>query len=119
MSFIKFLFSVNGRINRHAWWYYVFCAPAIHAFLVAMVQITQNGRYSEFTPMFVLLFLPLLFADFAVCAKRFQDLGYTGWNALIGFVPIFGWAYIIISCGCHKGTDGDNKYGPPAHNIFE
>jgi len=119
MSFLKFLFSINGRINRHAWWLYVAGAAAFHACLVAMVQRTHNGNYSEFTPMFVLLFLPLLFADFAVCAKRFQDLGFTGWSTLIGLIPIFGWIYIIICCGFLKGTDGDNQYGPPPRNIFE
>ena len=84
-----------------------------------MVQRTHNRDYSEFTPMFVLLFLPFLFADFAVCAKRFQDLGYTGWSTLIGLIPIFGWICIIIYCGLLKGTDGENEYGPPPGKIFE
>lgn len=119
MSFLKFLFSIDGRINRHAWWLYVVGAAVFHAFLVAIVQRTHNGNYSEFTPMFVLLFLPLAFADFAVCAKRFQDLGSTRWNVLIGLIPIFGWIYIIISCGLLKGTDGENEYGPPPGKIFE
>ncbi len=119
MSILNFLFSFNGRINRSGWWFYFVCAPALHAFLVAIIQIAHNGRYSEFTSMFVLLFLPLLFVDIAVCVKRFHDLADSGWFVLFGLIPIFGWCYIIVVCGFLKGTDDDNEFGPPPRNIFE
>ena len=52
----------------------------------------------------------VVWASFAVYAKRLHDLGQSGWLMLIGVIPLVGWA-LLIWLGFFPGNDGENRYG--------
>jgi uncharacterized membrane protein YhaH (DUF805 family) len=110
----KLCFSFEGRINREVFWLYTMSAAVFHVSLGVLATMAD-----AMIPIAIALFLPLLYADFAVCAKRFHDRGKSGWNALWALVPYVGALYIIIACGFLKGTEGDNIYvpAPPSTRI--
>jgi preprotein translocase subunit SecG len=60
---------------------------------------------------------------FSLAAKRFHDLGKSGWHSLLLIIPIYN-IYVILGLLLQTGTEGQNQYGDdplPAeknHNDF-
>jgi hypothetical protein len=57
------------------------------------------------------LVLLLIWAQLALAAKRFHDVGKAGWSCLLLFVPLVGliaFIYLLFA----RGEDRDNQYGP-------
>jgi uncharacterized membrane protein YhaH (DUF805 family) len=53
----------------------------------------------------------LLMAWFTV--KRFHDMNRSGWSYFLLLIPLFN-IYVGFQLLLVKGTDGPNRYGPPA-----
>jgi uncharacterized membrane protein YhaH (DUF805 family) len=47
-----------------------------------------------------------------VGAKRFHDVGRSGWFLLLWLIPVIGQLWWIVELGFFQGTPGLNKYGP-------
>ena len=110
MSVGQLLFSFKGRINRQTFWLY-----AVFAVVFMLVLGAVANSSDAAAPIVVPLFLVLLYADIAVSAKRLHDTNRTGWCLLVGIIPLIGSIYLLVVCGFFKGTEGDNRYGPPAY----
>ena len=54
--------------------------------------------------------LACLIPSLAIGARRLHDIGKSGWNLLIGLIPIVGWIILIIWF-CQDGQVGPNEYG--------
>ena len=53
------------------------------------------------------------FSLYAIAAKRWHDRNKSGlWN-LISLIPLVNF-WMLIELGFLKGTDGPNRFGPPA-----
>ncbi len=63
-------------------------------------------------PLLAVIGLIALWPSLAVAAKRWHDRDKSGWWVLISFIPILGFVWTFIECGCMKGTEGDNRFGP-------
>jgi uncharacterized membrane protein YhaH (DUF805 family) len=63
-------------------------------------------------PAFLAIIAITLWALIAISAKRWHDLGMSGWWALIGFIPFIGQFVHVIVAGLLRGTRGRNRYGP-------
>lgn len=69
---------------------------------------------------YLLLAAPMLILGyllFTAGARRFHDLGFSGWWALLMFIPIFNvpvGLYMILI----EGNSGTNPYGPPRETAF-
>ena len=63
-------------------------------------------------PTFELTRLVLLLPFMAVTARRLHDVNRSGWMALLWFVPIVGWAYLLVLLA-QPGDEGTNEYGSP------
>lgn len=56
----------------------------------------------------LVFFLPQL----AVFVRRMHDIGKSGWNWLIGFIPIVGFIVLLVFL-CREGDSKPNEYGNP------
>jgi len=102
---LSYLFtSSEGRIGRGHWW--IGAAVLLFAWLVISLLFGSDGLVA------FVLGLALMFAGIMLHIKRFHDRGKSGWWALIIFVPVIGFIWIIIDLGLLEGTPGPNDYGP-------
>ncbi len=135
-SVLWYLFAFEGRINRAKYWTFialvaVVVLPALSAISGLRSVVPQLGdpvtiRVLEMgmAMLMLIIVLPLQVSFLAVGAKRWHDRDRSGWWVLIALVPVIGPLWTLVECGCLKGTDGDNRYGPdplaPAlETVFE
>ena len=55
-------------------------------------------------------FLACLIPSLAIGARRLHDIGKSGWNLLLGLIPLVG-CIILIIWFCQDGQVGPNEYG--------
>ena len=108
----------EGRINRKQFWLRVLMLfmASLFAFVIPIIFEAISVSTSDVLGLISGLFymagmLCFLWGIPVVSVKRFQDRDKSGGWALIWFVPLLGWVWILIECGFLKGTAGDNKYG--------
>ena len=122
MTLKQVLFSFSGRINRTTYWVYTLVLTFLLIIALICVGIFFNtildgGSSNLLAGLFVApIFIFVCYIYLAIHVKRFHDTNCSGWNCLWGFIPILGEIYILVVCGCRKGTEGKNKYGPEALN---
>jgi uncharacterized membrane protein YhaH (DUF805 family) len=114
MSFVKVLYSFNGRIGRKSFWLGILAAFA-HIFIGAIVLATirpLSGHIPEvvFPVVFALMIIPFLWIRIALYLKRAHDLGWSSWVVFLSFVPAVGFVLLIL-LGTRKGASGSNQYG--------
>ena len=135
MRVTRVLTSFDGRINRRQYWLKG-CLPivglsvmvpaglALQAGLVLTLFFGLDGvleglENSEdlgilLIPLWIPFAIVLTLFQYAVFAKRWHDLGISGWWSAILFIPIVGSIVIIpltIALGSIPGRKGVNKYG--------
>ncbi len=124
---IWFLFAMQGRVGRVGFWVFHLTVLALAGLVLILIYLTydplalMNGQYGA---MQILLLQSLLsysliavaflvvLCSFAVTVKRWHDRDKSGWWVLIGFIPVIGFLWTLVECGCLKGTDGGNRFGP-------
>ena len=123
-SIMNYLFSFGGRINRAKYWAFIgltilysFVLGAVSSIFAPAIPDPADPSAGQTAGVIVALlelalFLPYLVASLAVSVKRWHDRDKSGWWVLIGFVPIIGTIWTFVECGCLRGTDGDNRFGP-------
>lgn len=120
LSLLQMFFSFHGRMRRGQYWgcmlgaWFVF-GLAIGVF-AALFGGPGHGSQSTAEPVLsvilLLLYPPLLWASFALQAKRWHDRNRSAWWALLGAVPLAN-IWVMIEVGFLAGTPGPNSYGPP------
>ena len=102
------LFSFAGRISRRSWWLWG-AAVTIGMAMYLTVVLRVAGVAKETADLLVnlLLFWPAL----AISVKRWHDRDKPAWWALIAFVPVIGWIWVLIENGLMRGTAGVNRFG--------
>jgi uncharacterized membrane protein YhaH (DUF805 family) len=128
MTLVRLLFFYDGRINRAQFWL---------GFLISVACILVSSL--GFMPTYNILHTPgpaghhalpateLLavfgiavgvIVFFAVCSKRWHDLGRSGgWSALV-LVPIpLVPPVIVLHLGMTRGKAGANRYGPSTEDY--
>jgi uncharacterized membrane protein YhaH (DUF805 family) len=134
---MSWLFSFNGRIPRLSYFGGIILLTVVTlviyaalALLVGMPQIPTatpsgappvpppsgaGGTAAQVSMMPLLVMLPIwilsTWAGFALAAKRFHDMGSSGWLSLLLLVPLVG--FIVVLVLLFKGGEaGQNQYGP-------
>ena len=102
--------SFDGRIKRKAWW--VIAAPimAFNIILSLLSSSFPNDLYVQ--GLTIIIRIALLWPFWAVSAKRWHDRNKSGFWTLINLIPIVGSTWMVVECGCLKGIEGENEYGP-------
>jgi uncharacterized membrane protein YhaH (DUF805 family) len=106
MTLQQLFTSFDGRINRQTFWiaFAMFFAVGIVVYIIALaISIV----------LVYLVALALIYPQVAVGAKRFHDMGKSGWLQLIGLIPFVGGIILLIWLGAIAGDPGDNAYGSP------
>ncbi len=114
------LFSFKGRIGRGTFW----AIFIIHILIMLLLMIafvnapeerdTQDwlvrlGQYLLAT--FAAIYLPIAtWIAFATFAKRWHDVGMSGWMTLLQFIPVANIG-AFLGLGMTPGNKGSNKYG--------
>lgn len=109
LSWIKILWSFQGRIPRRIYWQatgYWIGALFIASMLSAASSDSEGPGF-----FFGLFMLAFCWSSFALQVKRWQDRDKSGMMVLINLLPYIGWIWTLIECGCLRGTVGDNKFG--------
>lgn len=113
MSLFDVFFSFAGRIRRSTFFLaivFVWCAFFNLNYLLESWFGASAGWW---------LCLPLLWSIIAVSVKRYHDIGKTGRNLLLLFIPVIGPLWVFVELCCRKGVAGTNRYGesPRAETI--
>ena len=117
MNPLKLLWSFYGRIGRLAYLGGTFLNIAWAVAAIAVLAHFDQGPKSGGPPnpivvsIFLAGFVLFIWSKFALAAKRFQDLGDSGWLSLLLIVPlisVFAFVYLLVV----RGQDHDNAYGP-------
>ena len=115
------LLSPNGRLNRAGFWggyiaLSIVTAVAAYSLLSLAERMGGEGPLSDaaLRPWLVALVLlvPVTWISFCLAVKRWHDRGKSGLWVLIAFIPYIGSLWVLIECGCLRGTIGANAYGP-------
>ncbi len=106
LDYTSFLFSFQGRIPRSKFWLFVlWYGLGLVGAVVLDVLANAEGVVA------LLVALAALWPSLAVQVKRLHDFDYSGWWLLASVIPLVGLG-IFLACGIHKGTAGDNRFGP-------
>lgn len=116
----KYLFLLkNGRIGRQAFWIGLITLWVIGVVVqtvfqkAGIISISPEGIPNfGFWALNSIVSLAFVWPAICVGSKRCHDRNKSGWWMLLLMIPLFGFLWYLIECGCLKGTDGDNRYGP-------
>lgn len=97
--------TFSGRARRSEYWYFVLFASIFSVVLTVVDGISGTNGMA-----YLLLTLPLLPPGLAVTARRFHDIGMSGWWLLLHLVPIVG-PVVLFFLMCFDSQPGDNAYG--------
>jgi uncharacterized membrane protein YhaH (DUF805 family) len=103
------LFSFKGRSTRTE---YAISLLVYIAFLAVFILTESTAHeYGDagalVGPVFIVAMLWILFASMA---KRFHDIGKSGWMTLLVFIPLIG-QFTPFALLVYPGNDYDNEFG--------
>jgi uncharacterized membrane protein YhaH (DUF805 family) len=104
--------TFSGRSRRKEYWMF-FLFTAVVSIVLAVVDM-GIGTYHEASGVGLLsaLFtLAVLIPWIAVTARRFHDIGKSGWLQLLFIIPLVGLILWIVWMA-RAGDQGPNSYGP-------
>ena len=111
MPLSQLLFSIEGRISRSTYWYFLLAISLIR--IIAFILDLIFGTFNEdvgiglFTIIVSLIFM---LPSYVVSIKRLHDRDRSGWFLLLSLIPLVN-IWIWIEVGFLRGTYGDNQYG--------
>lgn len=106
MSLQHIFFSFRGRIRRATFWWSTVCLWIIFVALFVLLE-AKTGRGST------LILYPFIFWSFlAILAKRYHDLGRSGWWLLLLLIPLLGVIVVSVELALRRGKPGQNRFGP-------
>lgn len=108
MSPLHIVVGLRGRVPRKIFWLYGVILPlALGAYVHALLGIAGvTGVWID-----GIVSGALWWSALAVSAKRWHDRDKSGWWALVQFIPIIGWLWILVENGLLRGTVGPNRFG--------
>ena len=97
--------NFEERATRAEFWWW---ALLIGGLLLATIVLSTILLFSAALAGFFLVLLAVPTASLIV--RRLHDLDRPGIEALAVFVPLFGWAYLLMRC-TEAGDPAPNQYG--------
>ena len=76
-------------------------------YLTVVLRVAGVAKETADLLVNLLLFWPAL----AISVKRWHDRDKPGWWALLAFLPVIGWIWVLIENGLLRGTAGANRFG--------
>ena len=119
---LQTLFSMQGRINRAAFWGVSFGWLAAFVAVGGAVALTGvsgddlNAAGYVGATLLLVMFFAALWSGLCISVRRYHDLGKSGVWVLIYAVPVVGPVWYFVETGCFRGEAGDNRFGPDPLN---
>lgn len=108
--------NFSGRVGVKGFWLYYYLPSIFIGITIGFLALVLSEVIMGIIYTLTLVSMQLPFV--AILVKRFHDRNKSGWWALVSFIPYFGHIWILIECGCLKGTDYFNDYGSlPINNL--
>ena len=110
----------SGRSRRKEYWMFFLLNLLIGLVVWGLLLATFVAGMSEeamtvvMTPVFILyglVALAFIIPGLAVTVRRLHDTDRSGWNILLGLIPIVG-VILLLVFYCTEGTPGPNRFGP-------
>jgi uncharacterized membrane protein YhaH (DUF805 family) len=115
--------NFSGRARRSEYWYFRLATAVIFFALIAfagLLAIVAGGAlaFQIAIAIFFIYILLSVIPSLAVTVRRMHDLGKSGWNVLISFIPLVGpiWFLVLLAT---EGEQGENYYGPDPKSTIE
>jgi len=105
----------SGRARRKEFWMFVL----FNMIFVVVAMILDNllgttfellGQSLGYGWFYLIYCLAIFLPGFAVGVRRLHDIGKSGWNYLLGLIPIVG-GIILLVWLCKDSQMGVNKWG--------
>lgn len=118
---LNLFFSFNGRINRAKYWLAELVRWTVLGGVLALMFLVTGDSWtrSDFDQLpvplrifWVVVAVTWVYSGLAIQVKRWHDRDKSGLWVLIGAIPYIGGLWILIECGCQRGTVGANRFGP-------
>lgn len=95
----------NGRSGRSEYWYFVLINTLV-IFGIILIELVfgTNGILG------VIYAFGTIVPALAVTVRRLHDTGRSGWNMLLGLIPIVGGVIVLIFL-LQDSQVGENRYG--------
>lgn len=107
-SLPRLYLGLKGRIPRRTFWLHgVLALLLMGVVLNALLIIADFDKDTSARLANVVFLWPLV----AISAKRQHDFNFSGWWALIHFVPGVGSLFLMLVDGSVPGTHGANRFG--------
>lgn len=95
----------NGRSRRSEYWYFVLINTLIVWGIIIIEFVLKT--YGILTALYA---IGTIVPAFAVTVRRLHDTGRSGWNILLGLIPIVGGVIVLIFL-LEDSQVGENRYG--------
>jgi uncharacterized membrane protein YhaH (DUF805 family) len=110
----KYLFtSFDGRIARETFWVGLAVLVTVNIGL-SLIGAFLAMIFGPLSYLAMLASLATIYPAAALNAKRWHDLGKSGWWSLVALVPLLGAIYLIYMLAVVEGEPADNAYGSSA-----
>ncbi len=108
LTLAQLYLGLDGRIPRRTYWLHGVLSLLLLGIVVNALLAIANVDNETAGKLANLVFLwPLI----AVSVKRQHDFDFSGWWALIHFVPAIGSLILLVVDGSLPGTPGPNRFG--------
>jgi len=108
LSLTQLYVGLHGRIPRRTFWLHGVLSLLLLGIVINALLDIANLDNETAGKLVNLVFLwPLI----AVSVKRQHDFNFSGWWALIHFVPAVGSLLLLLADGALPGTHGPNRFG--------
>ncbi|HBS56460.1 MAG TPA: hypothetical protein DEA38_12160 [Stenotrophomonas sp.] len=112
----------KGRSSRREFWLFFLLQLLVNISIIGIAAYTsrqvppsalaEGMRPTDLIAYIWFGYMMLSVVPFyALVARRFRDLGQTGWLCLTLMIPALGPAYVLLQM-LRPGQEGDNLYGP-------
>ena len=108
------VFSFKGRVPRDTFWGMGAMIIILSLFVWLIIKtVIRAGAQFDTTLLMVVLVASVIasWAGLALQAKRWHDLGRSGWLVLLNLVPVVGTLVSVCILGLRKGDSAPNKFG--------
>lgn len=108
LTLAQTFFSPRGRIGRQSFWLATLLTTIAYlggVFLAVVFPVEELQG-----PLVAVVLLLTLYVGTVVFIKRLHDRDYSGWMALIHFIPFFGPIWMLVTC-CGDSNPGGNRFG--------
>lgn len=117
-------FSYTSRIGRQTWWIAGIIVGILQGIVSALGSAVHSGMeridslgsanisMSVMAVCVFVVWIALIWAGFAIHAKRWHDRGKSGWWSLIAIIPLVGALWLLVELGFLSGEEGTNRFGP-------